>query len=294
MVLSEWLRHGHEGNLRPVDSGREYDRPMSFRHGIVLILAVLAGAALAAVAEGQGSGTATGVGTATTGTVSPSPETPGTTSPPSNELTHPQIQPTSGDGLTVFTLTFTLREAPGHEGVMAIDYRVQVTAPPGAGGSCMGAQPAAIESGTAGALERITLAPPAGGWCGGTYRVTVYLQRGPYCPPPAEGQQPVPCPEFATQDLDTGSASFTVGSGAPLVSVPRLRGLKPLTANRRLKRRHLRVRYTALSNLCAGIPPTGGSSCRNQRRARRCRAAQGCWCRPVAAADRRSRSRWRR
>jgi beta-lactam-binding protein with PASTA domain len=72
-----------------------------------------------------------------------------------------------------------------------------------------------------------------------------------------EGQQPIPCPEFATQELDTGSTSFTVGSGAPLVHVPNLRGLKPATADRRLKRRHLRVRYTALSNLCAGIPPHG-------------------------------------
>jgi hypothetical protein len=230
---------------------------MSFRRGIVLILAVLAGAALAAVAEGQGSGTATGVGTATTGTVSPSPETPGTTSPPSSELTHPQIQPTSGSLLTVFTLTFTLREAPGHEGVTAIEYRVGVTAPPGTRSSCAAAQPPAIDSGTAGALEQITLTPPTDGWCRGTYGVTVYLQRGPYCPPPVEGQQPVPCPEFATQELDTGSASFTVGSGGPLVSVPRLRGLKPVTANRRLKRRHLRVRYTALSNLCAGVPPHG-------------------------------------
>ncbi len=232
---------------------------MSFRHGIVLILAVLAGAALAAVAEGQGkgSGMATGVGTATPLTVSPSQETAGTTSPPSSELTHPQIQPTYGSVLTVFTLTFTLREAPGHAGVMAIEYRVQVTAPPGTGSSCAAAQPPAIDSGTAGALEQITLTPPADGWCRGTYGVTVYLQRGPYCPPPAEGQQPVPCPEFATQELDTGSASFTVGSSAPLVSVPRLRGLKPATANRRLRRRHLRVRYTMLSNLCAGIPPHG-------------------------------------
>ena len=87
--------------------------------------------------------------------------------------------------------------------------------------------------------------------------MTVFLQRGPYCPKPVEGQPPTPCPEFATQELDTGSTSFTVGSGAPLVSVPNLRGLKPATADRRLKRRHLRVRYTALSNLCAGIPPHG-------------------------------------
>jgi hypothetical protein len=232
---------------------------MSLRHGLALILAVLGGAAMAAVAEGrdQGSGTAVGVATATPATVSSPQATPGTTSVPGSERTYPQIHPTSGSGLTVFTLTFTLREAPGHEGVMAIDYRVQVTAPPGSGSSCMAAQPSAIDSGTAGALEQITLTPPAGGWCRGTYLVTVFLQRGPFCPPPVEGQQPIPCPEFATQELDTGSTSFTVGSSAPLVSVPNLRGLKPATADRRLKRRHLRVRYTALSNLCAGIPPHG-------------------------------------
>jgi hypothetical protein len=233
---------------------------MSLRHGIALILAILAGAAMAAVAEGQdqGSGTAVGEGTATPVTVSSPQATPGMTSVPSNERTYPQIHPTSGKRLTVFTLTFTLRDAPGHEGVMAIEYRVQVTAPPGTGSSCMAAQPPAIDSGTAGALEQITLTPPARGWCRGTYRVTVFLQRGPYCPPALEGQQPIPCPEFATQELDTGSTSFTVGPSVPsLVYVPNLRGLKPATADRRLKRRHLRVRYTALSNLCAGIPPHG-------------------------------------
>ena len=232
---------------------------MSLRHGSALILAVLAGAAMAAVAEGldQGSGTAVGVATATPATMSFPQATPQTTSLPSSERTNPQIHPTSGSGLTVFALTFTLRDAPGHEGVMATGYRVQVAAPPGSGSSCMTAQPPAIDSGTAGTLEHITLTPPAGGWCGGTYFVTVFLQRGPYCPTPVEGQQPIPCPEFATQELDTGSTSFMVGSSAPLVSVPNLRGLKPATANRRLKRRHLRVRYTGLSNLCAGIPPHG-------------------------------------
>jgi hypothetical protein len=234
---------------------------MRFRHGIALILAVLAGAALAAVAgegQDQGSGTAVGVATGTPVTVSSPQASPEAPNVPSDELTHPQIHPTFGSGVTVFNLTFTLRDAPGHEGVMAIEYRVQITAPPDTDSSCMAAQPPAIDSGTVGALEQITLTPPAGGWCRGTYRVTVFLQRGPYCPPPVEGQPPIPCPEFATQELDTGSTSFTVGSSAPpLVSVPRLRGLKPATANRRLKRRHLRVRYTALSNLCAGIPPHG-------------------------------------
>ena len=142
------------------------------------------------------------------------PSYPGTTSVPNNERTDPQIHPTSGSGLTVFTLTFTLRDAPGHESVMATEYRVQVAAPPGSRSSCMAAQPPAIDSGTAGALEQITLTPPAGGWCGGIYLVSVFLQRGPYCPTPVEGQQPIPCPEFATQELDTGSTTFTVGSSA--------------------------------------------------------------------------------
>jgi beta-lactam-binding protein with PASTA domain len=42
-----------------------------------------------------------------------------------------------------------------------------------------------------------------------------------------------------------------------MVTVPKLKGLRPRAANRRLRRRHLRVHYTALSNLCAGIPPHG-------------------------------------
>lgn len=232
---------------------------MAIRRSAIVILALLAGAATAAVAEGQdqGSGTAVGGGTAAPVSVSSPQTNPGTTSVPSNERTDPQIHPAFGSRLTDFTLTFTLRDAPGHEGVMAIEYRVQVTAPLGTGSSCMASQPPAIDSGTAGAREEITLAPPARGWCRGTYRVTVFLQRGPYCPPPLEGRPPTPCPEFASQELDTGSAGFTIGPSVPQVYVPNLRGLKPATADRRLKRRHLRVRYTALSNLCAGVPPHG-------------------------------------
>jgi hypothetical protein len=210
---------------------------MGLRYGVGLILVLVAGAAMAAIAEGQAS--------------------PAMTNVPSNERTDPHVQPAFGSGQTVFTLTFTLRDAPGHEGVMAIEYRAQVTAPPGGSSSCAAAQPPAIDSGTAGALERIALTPPAGGWCRGTYLVTVFLQRGPYCPAPVEGQPPSPCPEFASQDLDTGSTSFTVAPSAPLVSVPNLTGLRPLAANRRLRRRHLRVRYTSFSNLCAGTPPHG-------------------------------------
>lgn len=177
-----------------------------------------------------------------------------------SEGTDPHVRPAYGQASTVFTLTFTLRETPGHEGVMATDYQVAVAPPPGGGGSCAGSQPTMIDSGAAGELRTLALTPPSGGWCHGTYQVTVLLQQGPYCPPPQEGGQPVPCPEFATRDLETGSTVFTVGSAGqrpPMVTVPRLMGLKPRAANRRLRRRHLRVRYTALSNLCAGIPPHG-------------------------------------
>jgi PASTA domain len=233
---------------------------MGIRRSAVAILVVVAGAATATVAEGHGlvsgpvgSATATG----TTVTASPPLPTPGSPNVPSSERTHPHVRPATGGRLTSFTLAFTLREAPGHQDVFAVDYRVQVTAPTSAAASCMPTPPPMIESGTAGASEQITLTPPAGGWCAGTYLVTVFLQRGPYCPSPVEGQQPIACPEFATQELDTGSASFVIGSNAHLVSVPNLRGLTPASADRRLKRRHLRVRYTALSNLCAGIPPHG-------------------------------------
>jgi PASTA domain len=176
------------------------------------------------------------------------------------EGTDPHVRPAYGQPSTAFTLTFTLRDAPGHEGVMATEYRVQVTPPAGHGSSCMAAQPPAITSGTAGALEQVKLMPESTSWCRGTYLVTVFLQRGPYCPPPVQGGQPTPCPEFATQQLNTGSTAFVVGrSGplAPIVSVPRLTGLKPRIANRRVRRHHLRVHYTALGNLCAGLPPHG-------------------------------------
>jgi hypothetical protein len=195
---------------------------MRIRRSAIAILAVVGGAAIASVAVGQGqvSGTvASGTATGTTVTASPPgtmPESPESANVPSNERTYPQVRPTKGGRLTSFALTFTLRDAPGHQGVLEVDYRVQVTAPPGAAASCIPNQPPPIERGAVGELEQITLPPPAHGWCGGTYRATVFLQRGPYCPPPVEGQPPTPCPEFATQELDTGTASFTVaGAGSP-------------------------------------------------------------------------------
>ncbi len=40
--------------------------------------------------------------------------------------------------------------------------------------------------------------------------MTVFLERGPYCPPPTAGRPPTPCPEFATQELDVGDTHFTI------------------------------------------------------------------------------------
>jgi hypothetical protein len=121
---------------------------MRIRRSVVLTLAVIAGAATAAVAEGQGptsgimgSGTATG----TTVTVSPpqaTPESPEPASVPTSELTHPQVRPAKGGRRSAFALSFTLREAPGHEGIFAEDYSVQVAAPPGAAAGCTPTPPA--------------------------------------------------------------------------------------------------------------------------------------------------------
>jgi hypothetical protein len=57
---------------------------------------------------------------------------------------------------------------------------------------------------------RVPLTEPASGWCTGRYRLTVILERGPYCAPPPAGQPPRPCPEFASQRLDVGDTLFTI------------------------------------------------------------------------------------
>jgi PASTA domain len=210
---------------------------MRLRRGLALVPVSVAFAAVAAVAALAGSA-----------------------APSASEGTDPHVRPAYGQASTAFTLTFTLRETPGHEGVMQTDYRVAVASPPGGQPSCAASQPATIDSGAAGEPRTLPLTPPSGGWCHGTYQVSILLQHGPYCPPPQEGGQPVPCPAFATQDLDTGSTVFTVGPAGqrpPMATVPSLKGLKPRAANRRLRRRRLRVRYTALGNLCAGVPPHG-------------------------------------
>jgi hypothetical protein len=187
---------------------------------IVALLAagVGAGAAVAAVAADRSSATnitapGTGTGTAVTGTVvSPAPTTPGGTGSPTAppaERTYPRVRPNVGGAHTSFTLWFTLREAPGHAGVLATDYRVQVSPPSHATASCWPAQHPPVQAGRKGETVRLRLPTPSAGWCVARYTVTVYLERGPYCPPPVAGKPPTPCPEFATQELDVGKAHFT-------------------------------------------------------------------------------------
>lgn len=121
------------------------------------------------------------------------------------EQTHPRVKPAAGSRRTRFAVAFTLRVQPGHQGVVAADYQVRVDAP-----KCPPPMLARVDRGTQGATVRIPLVAPAHGWCLGRHRVTVLLQRGPYCPRPPAGGPPTPCPEFASQDLDVGEASFVV------------------------------------------------------------------------------------
>jgi hypothetical protein len=133
---------------------------------------------------------------------------------PRSERTHPRVSPTTGTPRTAFRLAFRLRETPGHHGYLETDYQVQVAPHQGAPSSCWPPQPTSITSGHRGQEAKISLKPPTGGWCVGRYRVTVFLERGPYCPPPQNGQ-PQPCPEFATQEMNTGQTRFTIGRTQP-------------------------------------------------------------------------------
>jgi hypothetical protein len=128
----------------------------------------------------------------------------------SAQQTHPRVRPGEGGHRTSFTLSFTVRQRLGHVGVLATDYRVQVSPFGPAGASCWPSQPVAVSSGSPGQVIRLSLHPSPPGWCRRRYTVTVFLQRGPYCPPPAAGQPPPPCPEFTTQELNTGQTHFTV------------------------------------------------------------------------------------
>ena len=145
-------------------------------------------------------------------TAAPAGSTPATGAPQATKAqrTYPRVLPRTGSRRTAFAVYFTLRAQPGHTGVLETDYRVDIGPPPHARPACAAPAPDTITTGQAGDVRRVALAGPAGGWCAGRYAVTIFLQRGPYCPPPQDGQPPTPCPEFATQELDTGRAHFVV------------------------------------------------------------------------------------
>lgn len=190
--------------------------PGAFLLAAIVATGVAAGGAItvahsAASAAPSGTGT---VGPRADATTSGTTRTPA--APPLSAVadeTHPSVLPRSGRARTRFAATLTLADAPGHSGVLAVDYRLQLQPPPGRRPQrCAPTQPPNIDSGSARQVVRVALTTPERGWCAGRYRLTIFLQRGPYCPAPSPGQQPPPCPEFATQELDVGHASFVVTS----------------------------------------------------------------------------------
>lgn len=181
---------------------------------LIAVVAGLGGAAVA-VAGAQADG-GSGTGTAAPGTtVTATPSSTQPAGPPagsSAQQTHPAVRPRHPTRRSHVSVQLTLSDAPGHHGTVQSDYRIQIDRPSGSRRACSAAAPANITRGTQG--ERITVALPSPryGWCRGTYKVTVLLQRGPYCPAPEDGQPPQPCPAFASQDLRVGRSTFVVGA----------------------------------------------------------------------------------
>jgi len=104
---------------------------------------------------------------------------------------------------------FTAREDLGVHGVIATDYRVNAAGP--ARTTCARAASVRVAKGSVGDRLRAVLEPVGRSrWCRGRFRGVVLLERGPYCPKPQSGQPPAPCPEFASQALDTGHFAFRV------------------------------------------------------------------------------------
>src|ERR1039458_6703788 len=106
---------------------------------LTILAAILAGSSGVACAATISQGPA-GTGSSGTGTVGPGtivnagsrtgPTVP--TSPPKGtpaEQTHPKMLPTTGSAHTRFTIRLTLADTPGHSGVVASDYRLQLTPP---------------------------------------------------------------------------------------------------------------------------------------------------------------------
>ena len=167
----------------------------------MLRLALLTGSAVSLLAVGSGAASAGD---------RDQPRGASQAQAPPEQRTYPRVVPRRGRSGTSFAAYFTLRSRPGHQGVMETTYRVAVARTGGSSARCTPPSPDAVHNGAPGSIARVPLAAPRPSWCPGRYRVTVFLQRGPYCPEPRPDEPPQPCPEFATQDVDTGEAHFTV------------------------------------------------------------------------------------
>src|ERR1022692_4703945 len=136
----------------------------------VLVLGVLAaGGGAVALAQGGPGGGSSGTGTVGPGTtVTATSTTPAPAGPPSGtaaEQTHPSVLPRTGRAHTRFTASLTLADAPGHSGVLATDYRLQLSAEQKhVARRCLPAAPPNIDSGAANQVVRIPLTGPAAGW----------------------------------------------------------------------------------------------------------------------------------
>jgi hypothetical protein len=128
---------------------------------------------------------------------------------PASKQTHPRVAPRAGGVHQRFVVRFTARENLGVHGVIATDYRVNAAGP--ARTTCARAASVLVAKGNAGDRLRVVLAPLGRSrWCRGRFRGVVMFERGPYCPKPKPGTTPTPCPEFASQALDTGHFTFRV------------------------------------------------------------------------------------
>src|SRR5579863_1920682 len=166
--------------------------PRVFTLAVVLAAGVAAGGAIAVAHTGAGLGSS-GTGTIGTGTVIIATSTTRTPAgPPMGtvaEQTYPSVYPHAGRAHTRFTASLTLADAPGHSGVLATGYRLQLSVNrKHVARRCSPPPPPNIDSGSASQLVHIPLTAPESGWCDGRYTLTVFLQRGPFCPAPTPGQ----------------------------------------------------------------------------------------------------------
>jgi len=140
----------------------------------------------------------------------------GTIPAPTAQPTYPKVKPRVGGRYAHFKLSFTLAQAPGQFGLVETEYRPVVSRPANTRPRCTPTQPAAVVTGTQGAVRKIALQRPRRGWCPGRYKVTVWLQQMETCGPPREGMaraEIILCPMvavFAPVELNAGEAHFTV------------------------------------------------------------------------------------